>query len=700
VPGLDAFRLRTTLEDFFVRIDRAGGPPNAEQRGLAGRMLSELRFAVEGRNPRALRAVQRIVNALDSGGGFELLALREPGAALQDAGFETQLLRRLEEELERGRLVVEREQLASLEERDTFDPPELPPLPPARRDSGTHTFEVRFIDEIGVAIGGVDAEFTADGAKTRSTNAAGIALLEGISTTSANVALLDAEALGKVLDARWDRFRQGAPPKESNTREVTFQGGELGPFDLKAEILHTVVVKPPLGKIDLELLDKTGSVRHSGRGYQLTGPQSFSGTTDDEGRLRHDPVFPGDYTLTLTVDEDVYETPVDVLDPAETAPQVRFIGAVPRAVLARLKGGFFEKNKSFLLPVVVARFKYIREVYANNNPSELLIVGHTDTTAQPSINDPLALERADCTAAYLLDDVDAWLKMYGGGTPEARRWSNREDLLMVESMPDFGTKPASEDSIRWYQRTRGLKVDGIAGNATRTKLVGEYMRRDGSPLTDEPNFDITITTHGCGENFPLDESGDELDAAPADQKDDAPDRRVELFFFDAEFGIQPPPPGKTSKKGSSEYPAWRKAAVLAHELDAEQAQGLVLEWLDALDDELPDDLEITASQAGIEQSRQWADADVDGDYRRFVFDGIGGNEAITLSAASTELDVTLTLWDQQLVGDPDNPPTWTHWLEEMVGVKSPDGSLQASGAVPPVSDLEDKPDDTGEELFA
>jgi len=140
--------------------------------------------------------------------------------------------------------------------------------------------------------------------------------------------------------------------------------------------------------------------------------------------------------------------------------------------------------------------------------------------------------------------------------------------------------------------------------------------------------------------------------------------------------------------------------VLAHELDADQEQGLVLEWADALDKDLPDDLQITASQGGIDQSIPWLDADVAGDYRRFVFDKIAGSDPITLSAASSDLGVTLVLWDQQLVGDPDNPPTWTHWLEEMVGIKSPDGALEATGAVPAVSDLDDKPDDTDEDLFA
>src|SRR5690606_26941171 len=74
--------------------------------------------------------------------------------------------------------------------------------------------------------------------------------------------------------------------------------------------------------------------------------------------------------------------------------------------------------------------------------------------------------------------------------------------------------------------------------------------------------DIEITTHGCGENFPVDESGVSLDTTAEDSLRDPLDRRVELFFFDSEFGIVPPPPGKNSGPGSSEYLAWRKAQLI------------------------------------------------------------------------------------------------------------------------------------------
>src|SRR5690606_12752888 len=241
---------------------------------------------------------------------------------------------------------------------------------------------------------------------------------------------------------------------------------------------------------------------------RIDGPQSFEGTTDEQGRLLHDDVVPGDYTLSFDVTielpdgpvVDTYETPLPVLDKGAGAPQVRLLGAVPRVRLARIGGLLFETNKSFLLPASVAVFERLRELYAENDPAELLVVGHTDTTGEPDINDPLSLERAENTVAFLRDDVDAWLAMYEPNVPAARRWGDDEDQAMLFSMPDFESKPPNEDPVRWFQRTRGLAVDGIAGPKTRRQLITEYMRLDGASLGgDAPEFDITITSHGCGE---------------------------------------------------------------------------------------------------------------------------------------------------------------------------------------------------------
>lgn len=234
----------------------------------------------------------------------------------------------------------------------------------------------------------------------------------------------------------------------------------------------------------------------------------------------------------------------------------------PYVSLVRLKGPFFDLSKNFLLNTAVGGLKDLRAIYEANSPSTLLIVGHTDTSGQASYNDELSLERARSVAAFLADDVEFWEKQYGSGVPEGKRWGRREDEQMIEALPDAasGREPA-ESLIGFFQRTRGFAVSGSLGAAERKQLISEYMALDGADVK-EAGLDITVVTHGAGENFPLDASGEAVDERPADGQRDDLDRRVELFFFDKELGVQPKvADGSSSKPKSPEYPEWRRRAL-------------------------------------------------------------------------------------------------------------------------------------------
>jgi outer membrane protein OmpA-like peptidoglycan-associated protein len=218
---------------------------------------------------------------------------------------------------------------------------------------------------------------------------------------------------------------------------------------------------------------------------------------------------------------------------------------------------FFDSNKSFLLPKGLAGIRGITSLYAENPGAQLLVVGHTDTTADPSYNNPLSLERAEAVTAYLTDDVEAWLAWYGYGKSDKKRWGAKEDNDMLSSLPDHATKPPNESSVRWFQRTRGLGVDGVAGDETRRALITEYMAHDGTSLPG----DVQLTNHGCGESFP------EFEETFGDEEAKAGNRRVELYFFDGSMGIQPPPPSTISKPGSLEYPEWVRRAQETHDFE-------------------------------------------------------------------------------------------------------------------------------------
>ncbi|GEM_PF-799493 len=218
----------------------------------------------------------------------------------------------------------------------------------------------------------------------------------------------------------------------------------------------------------------------------------------------------------------------------------------------RLVGMFFDTDKSFLLPVAIPGIRRITETHAENPDAKILIVGHTDTSGKEDFNLKLSLERAESVAAYLADDADAWEKHFQDGD-KSKCWGTREIQIMLRRLPDGGPPfligkadgkagPATEAAVRRFQESQGLKADGVAGPKTRKALIQAYMSLDKTSLPK----DAKVTAHGCGEFFPVAEV---KDGAKSPQ-----DRRAEIFFFDGE--IEPPPPDKTSKKGSKEYPKW------------------------------------------------------------------------------------------------------------------------------------------------
>ena len=226
---------------------------------------------------------------------------------------------------------------------------------------------------------------------------------------------------------------------------------------------------------------------------------------------------------------------------------------VASTMRVRLVGMFFDLNKCFLLPSAMRGIRKIKTEYDVHPGCNLLVVGHTDTSGGASENLTLSLERADAVAAFLTDAVGAWESYFAASKPETKRWGTREVQRMLTVLPDGevsyyqGEPNGVEDgkhsaAVRAFQGAQGLTVDGIAGPLTRRALIREYMALDGTTLPRG----TTLTTHGCGENFPADDTGDGVR--------DPDNRRVEIFFFDGP--IKPPPASKVSPAGATDYPQW------------------------------------------------------------------------------------------------------------------------------------------------
>ena len=538
---------------------------------------------------RALRELHAVVS--QSGPGLSAASARDRGDSELN-----ELSRFLDAELAAGRIQLGFEPFAS-----TFSPRELldiqlPSLGPARAASSEPSFiSLHLVDQKGTPLKGRPFLIELpDGTVHRgATDPNGFGGVRGFTNDgTAKITFPKVDELEFKAKSAFDRriIPVGENPEGAEEDDAAQDPSARSLLDQLARLdagdtsdASSADEASTLATLSVELFDKTGRVRHAERSFQLTGPKTLSGTTDDQGRFRLEGVPPGDYTMELGLDfflgepdavMDIMDVPL-VVRRGDAQPQVRMVGAVPRSVMARLDM-FFNTNKTFLLPTALPSVRKLRNLYIANAPCQLLVVGHADTRAGAVYNDRLSLERAKATIAYLKDDVEAWFKYYSD--KESKQcWGKVEDHLMIISMPDFQDKPAGEDEIKWFQRTRGLnKVDGTAGDETRHALIEEYMTLDGASLKDFVG-EIDATPHGCGENFPLDESGQELDGAPADEKRDRLDRRVELFFFDAEFGITPLPASENSGSKSTQYPTWRKrlsetVELSANDPDAPQAR--------------------------------------------------------------------------------------------------------------------------------
>jgi hypothetical protein len=209
VAGGDEVKLRAPFEELIVRARRADEALSNEQRDLARRAALELRFGLENNDP-AIRESAGVLDRLLLGAELEGAAAPHPLGATSP--FLEERLRRLEAALASHRLVVERVVFSGLvgdEER----PPILPDLPPPPRDAKTTSFEVCFVDEIGVALNGLGVEFALSGERLgRTTNAAGVAVLEGATGFSALVVAPEPKSIDEILDPRWKKPEPSEPP--------------------------------------------------------------------------------------------------------------------------------------------------------------------------------------------------------------------------------------------------------------------------------------------------------------------------------------------------------------------------------------------------------------------------------------------------------------------------------------------------------
>ena len=279
----------------------------------------------------------------------------------------------------------------------------------------------------------------------------------------------------------------------------------------------------------------------------------------------------------------------------------------PLVIMVRMLGELFDIDKCFLLPKALDNVQQLVKLRKEYALTDLLIVGHTDTSASDAYNLDLSLERTKAMMAYLFNDAASWYAWYGEDKKQSKRWGDTEDNYMIATLlTGSPAKPKDTDSStaadaqtssdgtddqsgsgddnttaypqtvlgyqKWHNANQTqltaqapkpsyyetLDEDGKAGEQTRMQLIYDYMNREDTTVPDG----TPIQVHGCGEFFPLSASGEKVDQTTPDGKHIQEDRRVEVFLFPKELGVLPPVPGdKASGRGEKEYPEWRFRAI-------------------------------------------------------------------------------------------------------------------------------------------
>lgn len=434
------------------------------------------------------------------------------------------------------------------------DPPAtdlLDLLPEDRSDDPApdHFVELTFVDADGEPVSSVACRVELPNGMVRHarSNDAGVIRIEGLSKPGQCIVTFDAHD-----DVAVDLPPNPVPPTPPPAHEQTF---ELTLVDELGEPIAGAELSISGTKTETATTDDQGRVTLTGESVETCLVELDFEALRDELAARWDGVRPGEYvedTETASVRLFGDENPVLLF-----AGEPHVISIQPRVDRLIANGLLFDTSKSFLLPTALPAMRTVVEHYARMPEAEVLVVGHTDQAGDTSYNAVLSEERAGSMAAFLQDDVEGWLPFYGPGTSWEKRWGAHEDSLMLAALPDFADKPPGTSAVRWFQESRGLTVDGVAGDETRRALIRDYMAIDGTTLPAA----ATVNTHGCGESFP--------EAPGPDGTASAPNRRVEVFFFRGDLGVQPPPPGAASTPSDPEYPEWVRRAINTLEEEVE-----------------------------------------------------------------------------------------------------------------------------------
>jgi outer membrane protein OmpA-like peptidoglycan-associated protein len=220
----------------------------------------------------------------------------------------------------------------------------------------------------------------------------------------------------------------------------------------------------------------------------------------------------------------------------------------------------FEFGSTFPLPAMGEGLRHLAQLIDSHSDKStdpfrkppLSIFGHADPVGDDAFNKQLSGRRAHAIYALLVRDVKVWEKLHQDDS-----WGSRGDQIMLTRVgfdtgrDDGVMDQKSKDAAKAFQKSKGLKDDGIVGPQTREKLFMAYMdalcvNDQDVPFTvDKKDFlgqnkdpDGKADYQGCGEFNPALLFSQEEDTKFKNAQDksernreNAPNRRVMILLF-------------------------------------------------------------------------------------------------------------------------------------------------------------------------
>jgi hypothetical protein len=209
-------------------------------------------------------------------------------------------------------------------------------------------------------------------------------------------------------------------------------------------------------------------------------------------------------------------------------PDFHFNHASPMACL--------DSGEGLIRGIVQAYF------HAQEHPEEeLFILGHADTSGEPSVNLPLSEDRAKAVKCLLTGDANAWEALSKKAKVEDYQLTLKSlaDLYFWDCDPvwvDGENGALTQRAVKGFQKEVnsifGLKlaVDGVIGPSTWKAILfvlRELLARSGMDLDHSWKFGLGGDgVYACGESFPVDRA-ENPDLVSREN------RRVELYFCEA-----------------------------------------------------------------------------------------------------------------------------------------------------------------------